>query len=79
MLNLFKPYRSRDVPTVLRPTILRSAQTLYLFLSEKKDSNLCHIHLKVIGFYNRDEKYLLRCTNWVFKQSGLSFLFKGLI
>ena len=40
--------------------------TLYLcvlYLSE----NLCHLQHKLIGFYNRDEKCLLRGTNWVFK------------
>ena len=30
-------------------------------------------------FYNRDEKCLLRGTNWVFKQSSVRFVFKGLI
>ena len=29
--------------------------------------------------YNRDEKCLQRGTDWVFKQSGLRFVFKGLI
>jgi len=33
---------------------------------------------KLIGFYNRDEKCLLRGTNWVFKLSSLRFVFKGL-
>ena len=37
-----------------------------LYLSEK-NSDLCHLHHKLIGFYNRDEKCLLRGTNWVFK------------
>ena len=43
--------------------------TLYLcivYLSEKK-SDLYHLQHKLIGFYNRDEKCLLRGTNWVFK------------
>jgi len=39
---------------------------------------LCHLHHKLIGFYNRDEKCLQRGTDWVFKYSGLSFVFKGL-
>jgi len=30
-------------------------------------------------FYNRDEKFLLRGTDWVFNQSSLRFVFKGLI
>jgi len=32
----------------------------------------------MIGFYNRDEKSLLRGTDWVFKYSSLRFVFKGL-
>jgi hypothetical protein len=41
--------------------------------------SLCHLQLKLIGFYNRDEKCLQSGTDWVFKQSGLRFVFKGLI
>ena len=46
--------------------------TLYLcvlYLSENKQR---------LGFYNRDEKCLLRGTNWVFNQSSLRFVFKRL-
>jgi hypothetical protein len=32
----------------------------------------------MFGFYNRDEKCLLRGTNWVFKSSSLPFVFKFL-
>jgi len=32
---------------------------------------LCHLQHKLIGFYNRDEKCLLRGTDWVFKLSSL--------
>ena len=39
--------------------------TLYLFL--RTNSDLCHLQHKLIGFYNRDEKCLLRGMNWVFK------------
>ena len=52
--------------------------TLYLcvlYLSENK-SDLCHLQHKLIGFYNRDEKCLLRGTNWVFKYSSVRFVFK---
>jgi hypothetical protein len=28
---------------------------------------LCHLQHKLIGFYNLEEKCLLRGTNWVFK------------
>ena len=41
----------------------------------RTNSDLCHLHHKLIGFYNRDEKCLLRGTTWVFKQSSLPFVF----
>ena len=43
--------------------------TLYLcvlYLSEN-NSDLWHLYQKLFGFYNWDEKCLLRGTNWVFK------------
>ena len=45
----------------------------------RTNSDLCHLQHKLIGFYNRDEKCLLRGTDWVFKKSSLRFVFKGLI
>jgi hypothetical protein len=48
---------------------LYALPTLYLFvlyLSEK-NSDLCHLQLKLIGFYNLDEKCLQRGTDWIFK------------
>jgi len=39
---------------------------------------LCHLHHKLIGFYNRDEKCLLRGTDWIFHYSDLRFVFTGL-
>ena len=45
----------------------------------RTNSDLCHSQHILIGFYNRDEKCLLRGTNWVFKLSSLRFVFKGLI
>ena len=55
--------------------------TLYLCVSFylRTNNDLCHLHHKLIGFYNRDEKCLQRGTDWVFKLSGLRFVFKGLI
>ena len=47
---------------------------IYLIIN----SELCHLQHKLIGFYNRDEKCLLPGTNWVFKESSLRFVFKGL-
>jgi hypothetical protein len=57
---------------------LYALPTLYLCIFiYLKDSDFCPIHHKLIDFYNREEKCLLRGTNWVFKQSNLSFVFKG--
>jgi hypothetical protein len=36
-----------------------------LYLSENKQ-DLCHLNHKLISCYNRDEKCVLRGTNWVF-------------
>ena len=52
---------------------------IYVFcIYLRTNSDLYHLHHKLIGFYNRDEKCLLRGTNWVFKQISLRFVFKGL-
>ena len=41
---------------------------IYVFcIYLRKNSDLCHLQHKPIGFYNRDEKCLPRGTNWVFK------------
>ena len=45
----------------------------------RTNSDLYHLQHHLIGFYNRDEKCLLCGTDWVFKWSGLRFVFKGLI
>jgi hypothetical protein len=45
----------------------------------RTNSDLSHLQHKLIGFYNRDEKCLQRGTDWVFKQSGLRFVFKWLL
>jgi len=45
----------------------------------RTNSDLCHLQHKLIGFYNRDEKCLQRGTDWVFKESSVPFVFKGLI
>ena len=33
----------------------------------RTNRDLCHLHHKQIGFYNLEEKCLLRGMNWVFK------------
>jgi hypothetical protein len=45
----------------------------------RTNSDLCHLQHKLIGFYNRDEKCLLRGTGWVFKgvQHCTITFFKG--
>ena len=47
---------------------LHTLSICVLCLSENKE-RICHLHHKLIGFYNRDEKCLQRGTNWVFKYS----------
>ena len=42
----------------------------------RTNSDLCHLQHKLIGFYDPDEKCLQRGTDWVFKYSGLRFLFR---
>ena len=44
----------------------------------RTNSDLCHLQHKLIGFYKRDEKCLLRGTDGVFKYSGLRFVFRRL-
>ena len=45
----------------------------------RTNSDLCHLQHKLNGFYKRGRECLLRGTDWVFKYSGLRFVFKGLI
>ena len=41
---------------------------IYVFcIYLRTNSDLCHLQHKLIGFYNRDEKWLQRGTDWVFK------------
>jgi len=66
----FKAYRFR-APTGL--TLKNCTSTfwphcMYLFcIYLRTNSDLCHLQHKLIGFYNGDEKCLLRGTDWVFK------------
>jgi len=49
---------------------LYALPTLYLCffcVYVRTNSDLCHLQNKPIGFYNRDEKCLLRGRDWVFK------------
>jgi hypothetical protein len=48
---------------------------VYVFcICLRTNSDLCHLQHKLIGFFNRDEKCLLRGTDWAFKLSGLRFV-----
>ena len=41
---------------------------IYVFcIYLRTNSDLCHLQHKMIGFYNPDEKCLLRGTDWIFK------------
>jgi hypothetical protein len=43
-------------------------QLIYVFcIYLRTNSDLCPIQHKLIGFYTRDEKCLLRGTDWIFK------------
>ena len=67
-INLLKPTR-HVMHQQFNIQQLYALPTLYLcvlYLSEN-NSDLCHLQHKLIGFYNRDGKCLLRGTNWVFK------------
>jgi hypothetical protein len=47
---------------------LYALPTLYVFcIYLITNSDLCHLHHKEIGFYNRVETCLQRGTDWVFK------------
>jgi len=74
---VFKAYWSRDAPTGLtfnNCTLCPNCICVYL----RTNSDLCHLQHKLIGFYNLDEKCLQRGMDWVFKYSGLPFVFEGL-
>ena len=68
LLNLLKPtgHVMHQQFNIQQLYVLPTLYLCVLYLSEK-NSDLCHLQHKLIGFYNRDEKCLLRGTNWVFK------------
>ena len=45
----------------------------------RTNSDLCHLHHKLIGFYNRDEKCLQRGTDWLFNTAACVSSLKGTI
>jgi hypothetical protein len=47
-------------------TIVRSFHTVFCICLRTK-SGLCHLHKKLIGFYNQNEKCLQRDMDWTYK------------
>jgi hypothetical protein len=77
---MYKVIRNCYVINLLNPTgyVMHNSLTfnnctlspscIYVFcIYLRKNSDLCHLQHKLIGFYNRDEKCLQRGTDWVFK------------
>ena len=68
VFNLLKPtgYVMHQQFNIQQLYVLPTLYLCVLCLSENKQ-RLLHLQHKLFGFYNRDEKCLLRGTNWVFK------------
>jgi len=69
---LYYPFKAcwlRDAPTSLTfNNYTLCPHCIYVFcIYLRTNSDLCHLQHKLIGFYNRDKKCLLRGTDWVFK------------
>ena len=69
LLNLLKPtsYVMHQQFKIQQLYVLPTLYLCVLYLSENKQRLVPLTQHKLIGFYNRDEKCLLRGTNWVFK------------
>jgi len=67
LINLLKPtcYVMHQQFSIQQLYALPTLYLCVLYLSENSD--LCHLHHKLIGFYNRDENCLQRGTDWVLK------------
>jgi hypothetical protein len=64
LINLLKPTGHVMHQHVQQSRILHSVHTVFVFCSYlRKNSDLCHLLHKLIGFYNRDEKCLQRGTD----------------
>jgi len=51
---------------------------IYVFcIYLRTNSDLCHLHHKLIEFYNRDEKCLQRGTDWLFNKAVCVSSLKG--
>ena len=79
--NTWRPrHRRQDSINLLKPTgyvmhqqfniqhFTFCSHCIYVFsIYPRTNNDLCHLYHKLIGFYNRGEKCLLRGRNWVFK------------
>ena len=52
---------------IQQPYVLPTVYIFMFCIYLRTNSDLCHLQHKLIGFYNPDEKYLQRGTDWVFK------------
>jgi len=64
-LYSFKAYWLRDAPASLTfNNFMLCPHCIYVFcIYLRTNSDLCHLQHKLIGFYNHDEKCLLRGTD----------------
>ena len=78
MLNLLKTagYVMHQQFNIQQLYVLPTLYLCVLYLSES-NSDLCHLQHKLIGFYNRDEKCLLRGTNWALNKAACASYLKG--
>ena len=68
LFNLLKPtgYVMHQ-QFIIQQLYVLPTHCIYVFcINLRTKSDLCDLQHKLIGFYNRDEKCLLRGTNWVF-------------
>jgi hypothetical protein len=67
VFNLLKPtgYVMHHQLTFNNYTLCPQSQFFFIYL--RTNSDLCHLHHELIGFYNRVEKCLQSGTDWVFK------------
>ena len=69
MFNLLKPtgYLMHQQFNIQQLYALPTHRIYVFCIYLRTNSDLYHLQHKLIGFHNRDEKCLLRGTNWVFK------------
>ena len=65
MKSVYSAVRTGSLNKAVCASSVKGKYLFYIYL--RTNSDLCHLQHKLIGFYNRDEKCLLRGTDWVFK------------